>query len=185
MNVEIAKLQEELMALDAAVKHIQKAGEISSEVIESVRNVEKLYDVHLQKVMNYYNEFLSNSYATYEGQVEKVSEVLVSHKQQITEVQHLLDSYLDISQSTAHLSEVIRSVDFPSRLNSIDSEIKLVKTEISNTQNTFTLLNAETDKNISVLSDKINSQNTKTNIILILLSICTLILFYLVFSSIK
>lgn len=131
INIELVKLQDELGALDAAVKHIEKAGEISRDVIEAIQKVQERYDEALKNIEQKYDQYLEKSAEYTKGEIEELAK---SHRKQIEEVQQLLDNYLDLAEATAKLPEEINKIDFPVRLDRMEESIKSLNDSLLRTQ---------------------------------------------------
>jgi len=174
INSELTQLQEELLALDAAVKHIEKAGAVSTEVIESVRAVQAKYGEHLQEVMDYYAEYLKNTYTSYQGEVLKVSEILESHKKQIAEVQTLINSYIDLAKNTQVLANQIKAVDFPTRLDKLAEVINENEQNFLNTQTLIVHSEKSINETNQLIQKRIRTQNRKINLLISLVFILLL-----------
>ncbi len=87
INAELQKLQDELVALDSAVKQIEKAGQISTDVINAVKAVEAKYAEHLDQILSQYSEYLNSSYRHVET---NINDLLLSHKAQVEEITQTL-----------------------------------------------------------------------------------------------
>ena len=177
INIELVKLQDELNALDAAVKHIEKAGEISNDVLAAIDKIQNKYN----ETLTYLNEQFENHLKdTTEKTKDEIKEVSNSHKQQIDDIQKLLDNYLELAEATARLPKEIEKVDFPARLDRIDDEIKNIQDGILNTQKQVDTVSENVNKIYTDFSDinskaernrkKMNSIQTVSIISLILLA---------------
>jgi chromosome segregation ATPase len=175
INVELIKLQEELSLLDSAVKHIEKAGEISSSVIESVKSVQSQYGEYLKKIAAKYEEYLEN---TRVYNAEKINELSDSHKEQINEVQKLIDSYKELAEATSKLPEQIEGVNFPSRLDNIEASISNINQQMTATQKQVNGLELKIE-NEAEKSTEIARQMTRYNNQLSTVKVFTILLFIL------
>lgn len=149
INIELVKLQDELGTLDMAVKHIDKAGKISNDVLEAISRVQKRYEELLGEVGGKYTQFLENAEGKMKSQVDRLS---VSHQKQIDDVQSLLDNYLDLAESTAKLPEEIEKIDFPVRLDRMEDSIKNLNDTLLRTQSNMDDMEGRLDKRLKSLN---------------------------------
>ncbi|MEN9444204.1 MAG: hypothetical protein RIS47_1094 [Bacteroidota bacterium] len=84
----------------------------------------------LETAMLHNAELLKQNFANTETQILGITE---AHKKQIDDVNHVFQTYIDLSQSTSQLIREIRSVDFPARLNSISTDVTEFKKTVDNT----------------------------------------------------
>ena len=149
INIELVKLQDELGTLDMAVKHIDKAGKISNDVLEAIARVQKRYEELLGEVGGKYAQFLENAEGEMKSQVERLS---ASHQKQIDDVQSLLDNYLDLAEATAKLPDEIEKIDFPVRLDRMEDSIKNLNDTLLRTQSNMDDMEGRLDKRLKSLS---------------------------------
>jgi hypothetical protein len=175
INLELVKLQEELNLLDSAVKQIEKAGAISTSVVEAVKGVQEQYGKYLQRIAGKFDEYLEKSYSNSNTNLLGVTD---SHQKQITEVQKLLDSYVELAEATSRLPEEINKVDFPVRLDRIDAMVNDINSGILNTQkmidNSEKRMRSELQK-ISEFDKKLKNQNGQLAFLKIMLIISVLL----------
>jgi len=120
INAEINKLQDELMELDSAVQHIEKAGKVAAEVLDAIKLVQQKYSSHLDQIMDQYSKFLDQNSAFTQKKVEELAGV---HLKQIDEVKKLLVDHEDLKKSTIQLKSKIEEVEFQKRLGFIDQQM--------------------------------------------------------------
>jgi valyl-tRNA synthetase len=118
INLELVKLQEELNLLDAAVKQIEKAGTISTAVVNAVKEIQDRYSAHLDAVIQKIDDHLANS-SQYTN--DKIKELADAHNLEIENIKKLLANYEQLAQASAKLPEEIGKIDFPARLTKIDT----------------------------------------------------------------
>lgn len=99
INIEIAKLQSELQGLDKAVVHIEKAGKVSTEVIEATRGIQKNYETQLEEIRTLYDNYLNNSYEQHQS---RISALLSVHEEQTDSLKATADRYKDIPENIAN-----------------------------------------------------------------------------------
>lgn len=161
INIELVKLQDELGALDAAVKHIEKAGAVSKEVINAIQKVQERYDEALKTIEQQYQQYLKD---TSENTRKEVETLVNSHQKQVEEVQKLLDNYLDLAEATARLPEEINKIDFPVRLDRMEESIQGLNDSLLRTQSHLDELENRLGKKLDqyqALGDQINKNSNQ------------------------
>lgn len=174
INLELSNLQEELILLDAAVKQIEKAGAISNSVIEAIQGVQESYGKHLQKITNKYEEYLDKSLQNTDSRISALNE---NYKANISETQKLMNSYLELAEATARLPEEINKVDFPVRLDMIDTTTSNIYEGILNTQKLIDSLEKRLKNDyikVNSLEKQVTSQGKKISTMYLLVIISTL-----------
>ncbi len=243
INQELGRLQKELGKLENAVKQIQRAEEISSEVVNAVKilqekyangfiNIESKTDKFLsdsltanekkinnfiesnkkenERVLNVHKKHVNEIISSQKKQIAEskkiisdlqrnvkqneqknisalqkhteetkkiVNKLIYSHKQQINEVNTLLDNYLSLAKSTAQLSDKIDTIDFPKKLDNISTNIDDMNLEIRKIQENIKKI--ETDETLSVVQKKIKRANKRTNFTIFLAFVIIIMLFAL------
>jgi len=90
INQELAKLHEQMLQLDVAVRHITKAESLTTEVINAAKLIEQKYGEQLQLLFQKYDELLKNVTSHTENNIDQVAQ---SHLSQIEEVKRLIVEY--------------------------------------------------------------------------------------------
>lgn len=111
LNAELVKMQEELDLLDIAVKHIDKAKQLSTVVIQAVKGVPPRIEKHLNEVAEKYTDFLENSKNFTE---ETIKELNKTHSNMLDEAKQTIEDYKRIAtdteeKSTKNLKQAIDS----------------------------------------------------------------------------
>jgi len=161
INIELVKLQDELGALDAAVKHIEKAGAVSKDVINAIQKVQERYDEALKTIEQQYQQYLKD---TSENTRKEVETLVNAHQKQVEEVQKLLDNYLDLAEATARLPEEINKIDFPVRLDRMEESIQGLNDSLLRTQSHLDELENRLGKKLDqyqALGDQINKNSNQ------------------------
>jgi len=232
INSELLKLQEELVLLDTAVKQIEKAGQVSENVVEATKNIHEKYGVHLEKLLQLYNEYLNTSFKHTESNLAdlvkhvkdkikeeeqilekyveltlktdeltheyikkffedqkqvinsleqstqaklksqekmmmqsssesqlKIKSITDLHIKQTTEVDKLLQSYLELAQSAAQLSGNINKIDFPERFDKLTALVSALNYEQQESnKNLSEIINDDTNKRLLILLTKQSKQ---------------------------
>ncbi len=65
---------------------------------------------------------------------DAVQELAKKHEQTLEQEQQILESYLDLAEKTAKLSQVIADVNFPKRLDAIDSKLSALNSRINDAE---------------------------------------------------
>ena len=73
---ELEKLQAELQTLDQAVKHIAKAEELATNVVQSAQGIHEQYKTHLNKVLESYKSYLEQVTTIHRDTLEESLEML-------------------------------------------------------------------------------------------------------------
>jgi len=165
---DLLKLEQELSTLDNAVSQINKAEKLSTETINSVKELQKKFSAGIEQIV-------SNVEIT-----EKAAQSLIKqHNDQVAEVNKLLKSYLDLAGSTAELNKQIENINFPARLDKISANVAAMNTEFRAIQAEIKKV-ADDDtpaKNAKALK-KLNRRAGINNIIMIIMFVIMLVLGY-------
>ncbi len=90
---------------------------------------------------------------------DAVQELAKKHEQTLEQEQQILESYLDLAEKTAKLSKVISDIDFPKRLDAIDSKLSSLNNRISDTEQALKDATAEqTDQLLTKLGQVLLAQ---------------------------
>ncbi|MCK5538718.1 MAG: hypothetical protein KAI79_17975, partial [Bacteroidales bacterium] len=99
INTELLNLQDELQKLGQAVTHINRAEEISTTVVEGVKQIQGQYQEHLNQLADLFKETLEKYKAESD---EKVNELQELSQKQISEAQTVLK---DLQQKSNSIQE--------------------------------------------------------------------------------
>lgn len=161
INLELVKLQEELINLSDAVSQIDKAKESASATVEAVREIQRDYSDTLKSLNQKYEDFLDS---IKEKADKEIGEISRTHLEHINEVGSLMQQYKSLAEASARLPEQIEDVDFPVRLDKIDISISDVNRGFLNTQklvdNLQNGIKLQLKKNME-LENKVDKQNIK------------------------
>lgn len=132
---------------------------------------------HLETSMAKYDEYLSKSYSDAET---KITDLTTAAREQTGEVKNLITEYVDVVLLTAQLSDKIAEVDFPERLDKIDTTISTISQEFTNTTKQVEFLETELRSDIKnstyELNESIEKQNKQMEmmkiLIFVLIGIC-------------
>lgn len=142
IHTHLEKLKSELNKLEPAVKHLQQADENATALISAVSTIHKEYSMHLQAI----EKLLVDSNKDHHKQISKDildstnklndlgEKITKSFKSVEKEVKDLLDEYKFLSSETEKLVTKIDKVDFPTRLDKLDSTVSSINQSLQNTQ---------------------------------------------------
>jgi len=150
---ELTKLQDELGMLDSAVKQIDKAAQISSEVVNAIKTVETKYAEHLDQILSQYSEYLNSTYKHVE---ENINVLLTSHKNQLEQLsKNISDLQISINEKQNENNSLVQQ----SQSKAEQTVGDLSAAMNSQIQDINSVLNSylELAKSTSLLSDKIEN----------------------------
>lgn len=142
IHSHLEKLKVELNKLEPAVKHLQLADKNTTTLVNAVNEIYREYSKHLQSI----EKLLDDSNREHHKQIaqeiqysthklndigDKISK---SFKGVNQEIKDLLDEYKFLSSETMKLVGKIDKVDFPSRLDKIESAVNSINKGLQNTQ---------------------------------------------------
>jgi hypothetical protein len=131
IHSHLEKLKVELNKLEPAVKHLQKADENATELINTVSIIHKEYSKHLKAIENLlvdsnkeHHKQLSKEIQDSTSKLNDLGEkTSKSFKSVEKEIKELLLEYQNLSSETEKLVIKIDKVDFPTRLIKIDASV--------------------------------------------------------------
>ncbi|MCR4559801.1 MAG: hypothetical protein K5685_06955 [Bacteroidales bacterium] len=151
INNELLQLQNELESLKSASEMISEAGKASDAVIEEAKTIHKEFAGNLDKLTSLYQKYIDqigtetsqkvgsvastaeNSVknlvseqsallkSNAEESLKKIELVKSTYLNQTAKTDQLLNSYLELAQSTTELKNKISAVDFPARLEKLNA----------------------------------------------------------------
>ena len=151
INNELLQLQNELESLKSASEMISEAGKASDAVIEEAKTIHKEFAGNLDKLTSLYQKYIDqistetsqkvgsvastaeNSVknlvseqsallkSNAEESLKKIELVKSTYLNQTAKTDQLLNSYLELVQSTTELKNKISAVDFPARLEKLNA----------------------------------------------------------------
>jgi len=131
INLELAKLQDELKTLDTAVKHIEKAGKIASSVVDATKDIQQKYKLQLEEVGKQFNSYIEKLYSFTENKLIDISSL---HEKQVEEFNKVLRDYAKLSEVTDKLMSKVDKIDFPLRLDRIEDIQSKLKSMLQDVQ---------------------------------------------------
>ena len=176
INNELLQLQNELESLKSASEMISEAGKASDAVIEEAKTIHKEFAGNLDKLTSLYQKYIDqintetsqkiasvastaeNSVknlvseqsallkSNAEESLKKIELVKSTYLNQTAKTDQLLNSYLELAQSTTELKDKISAVDFPSRFEKLNALLsETIQSQQAN--------NAELEKINKVITD--------------------------------
>jgi len=134
INEQLGLLQKELSKLKTVTDYIDGAKENSLSIIVELEKVQQNYAVYTDKIFNLYKQYVTDLKQNTEIQINDGvlkfettgNKIDTTNKEKLVETKRLLEQYKKIVQATENLVKTLESVDFPTRLSIIDTNIKVV-----------------------------------------------------------
>jgi DNA repair exonuclease SbcCD ATPase subunit len=127
INKELLKLQEELSKFDGTVGQLAKAGEISQNLIDSSKNLQKSFAEQLNKIENLFSEYMNKTYSHSE---EKIDKIFQSFQERMEQEQETFSKITELSTETEKLTqETVKKIS--------EQNSKLMNQLLSETQKTL------------------------------------------------
>lgn len=142
IHTHLEKLKGELDKLSPAIQHLQKADENTSAVVAAAKNLHKEYGAHLQKI----EELLVVTNKDHQKEVSKTIGESVKKMDEATSsfgeiqaefdktVKLFIDKYKRLADSATYLVKTIEGIDFPNRLEKIDTTVSSINQGLQNVQ---------------------------------------------------
>ncbi len=148
---QLTKLQEKLSTLDKAV-------EISTTTAKNTTKKQQEYAsqlTNLQDSLNQPHPPLTSYLKLYHNE----SETILNHYDtQVIEIENLLKSYQPLISQTQNLLNTINEMDFPTRLNQLDTSISTINEGVKNVKN-----------NVNELLSNLEDEEKSANVIKIVI----------------
>jgi len=142
IHTHLEKLKTELSKLEPAIMHLQKADENATALISTLYNIQEEYSKHLQNI----EQALIRANEDYQKHLIKVIEastlkitgaselLLQSNLSFENQIREFLSGYEVLVSAVSNLIDKIDKVDFPSRLDKLDSTVSSINQGLQNTQ---------------------------------------------------
>ncbi len=159
INEQLGLLQKELSKLKTVTDYIDGAKENSISIIVELEKVQQNYAVYTDKIFNLYKQYVTDLKQNTEIQINDGvlkfettgNKIDTTNKEKLVETKRLLEQYKKIVEATDNLVKTLESVDFPTRLSTIDNNIKALSTALNEGQ-TLTIQRLDfQDKEIKTL----------------------------------
>jgi hypothetical protein len=139
INEQLGLLQKELTNLKTVTDYIDGAKENSISIIVELEKVQQNYAVYTDKIFNLYKQYVTDLKQNTEIQINDGvlkfettgNKIDTINKEKLVETKRLLEQYKQIVEATDNLVKTLESVDFPTRLSTIDTTIKAVNSAIN------------------------------------------------------
>lgn len=142
INQQLGLLQKELSKLKSVTEYIDSAKENSISIIVELEKVQQNYTVYTDKIFNLYKQYAADLKQNTEIQINDGvlnfettgNKIDTTNREKLVEIKRLLEQYKKIVEATDNLVKSLESVDFPTRLSTIDNTIKAVNTTLNKVQ---------------------------------------------------
>ena len=139
INEQLGLLQKELSKLKTVTDYIDGAKENSISIIVELEKVQQNYAVYTDKIFNLYKQYVTDLKQNTEIQINDGvlkfettgNKIDTTNKEKLVETKRLLEQYKKIVEATDNLVKTLESVDFPTRLSIIDTNIKAVNSALN------------------------------------------------------
>ncbi|MDN5470143.1 MAG: aminoacyltransferase [Lactococcus lactis] len=139
INEQLGHLQNELKRLKTVTDYIDGAKENSISIITELEKVQQNYAVYTDKIFNLYKQYVTDLKQNTEIQINDGvlkfettgNKIDTTNKEKLVETKRLLEQYKKIVEATDSLVKTLESVDFPTRLSSIDTNLKAVNSALN------------------------------------------------------
>jgi len=139
INEQLGLLQKELTKLKTVTDYIDGAKENSISIIVELEKVQQNYAVYTDKIFNLYKQYVTDLKQNTEIQINDGvlkfettgNKIDTTNKEKLVETKRLLEQYKKIVEATDNLVKTLESVDFPTRLSTIDTTIKAVNSALN------------------------------------------------------
>ena len=139
INEQLGLLQKELTKLKTVTDYIDGAKENSISIIVELEKVQQNYAVYTDKIFNLYKQYVTDLKQNTEIQINDGvlkfettgNKIDTTNKEKLVETKRLLEQYKQIVEATDNLVKTLESVDFPTRLSTIDTNIKAVNSALN------------------------------------------------------
>jgi hypothetical protein len=139
INEQLGLLQKELSKLKTVTDYIDGAKENSTSIIVELEKVQQNYAVYTDKIFNLYKQYVTDLKQNTEIQINDGvlkfettgNKIDTTNKEKLVETKRLLEQYKKIVEATDNLVKTLESVNFPTRLSTIDTNIKAVNSALN------------------------------------------------------
>lgn len=139
INEQLGLLQKELSKLKTVTDYIDGAKENSISILVELEKVQQNYAVYTDKIFSLYKQYVTDLKQNTEIQINDGvlkfettgNKIDTTNKEKLVETKRLLEQYKKIVEATDNLVKTLESVDFPTRLSTIDTTIKAVNSALN------------------------------------------------------
>jgi hypothetical protein len=182
INEQLGLLEKELSKLKTVTDYIDGAKENSISIIVELEKVQQNYAVYTDKIFNLYKQYLTDLKQNTDIQINDGvlkfettgNKIDTTNKEKLVETKRLLEQYKNIVEATDHLVKTLESVDFPTRLSTIDTRIKTVNSALNEAKQS---IEKNATDNQAIIIQRLDLQDKEiTTLKTILFAICGLII---------
>ncbi|MBC6365262.1 hypothetical protein [Algoriphagus sp. AK58] len=191
INEQLGLLQKELSRLKTVTDYIDGAKENSISIIAELEKVQQNYAVYTDKIFNLYKQYVDDLKKNTEIQINDGvlkfettgNKIDTTNKEKLVETKRLLEQYKKIVESTDSLVKTLESVDFPSRLSTIDKSIQAVNSALNEAKQS---IENKQKENHTFLVQRLDQQDKEIKLLkMVLFVICGLVVISIVVAFIK
>lgn len=181
INEQLGLLQKELTKLKTVTDYIDCAKENSISIIVELEKVQQNYTVYTDKIFNLYKQYVTDLKQNTEIQINDGvlkfettgNKIDTTNKEKLVETKRLLEQYKKIVEATDNLVKTLESVDFPTRLSIIDTNIKTVNSALNEAKQSIESKQIESQ---NILMQRLDKQDEEIELLkTVLFVICGLI----------
>ncbi len=168
IHTHLEKLKVELDRLEPAVKHLQKADENATALINTFSTIHEEFKKHLQNIENAISDnnqaHLKQINKEFDSSINKLKEIYVKVKDSndafVSSILELLSDYNKLQTATSSLIFKIDGVDFPKRLTKLDAAVDSINNELLNIQIRISDFEQNVNDSIKTKTTELNSNIT-------------------------
>lgn len=181
INEQLGLLQKELSRLKTVTDYIDGAKENSISIIAELDKVQQNYAVYTDKIFNLYKQYVDDLKKNTEIQINDGvlkfettgNRIDTTNKEKLVETKRLLEQYKKIVEATDSLIKTLETVDFPTRLSTIDKNIQAVNSVLNETKQS---IESKQSENQTILLQRLDQQDKEMKFLkTVLFAICGLI----------
>jgi hypothetical protein len=169
INEQLGLLQKELSKLKTVTDYIDGAKENSVSIIVELEKVQQNYAFYTDKIFNLYKQYVTDLKQNTEIQINDGvlkfettgNKIDTTNKEKLVETKRLLEQYKKIVEATDSLVKNLEFVDFPTRLFTIDTNIKVINSALNEAKQSIEK-NAADNLNIIIQQLDRQGQEIKT-----------------------
>lgn len=102
INQELLKLQTELNKFNGAVGQITKAGELSDNLIESSKTLQKSFSEHLGKIEGLFSEYMNKTYSHTE---DKINNIFSAFKERMSQENNSIEKFSQLTTQNEEINQ--------------------------------------------------------------------------------
>lgn len=181
INEQLGLLQKELSRLKTVTDYIDGAKENSISIIAELDKVQQNYAVYTDKIFNLYKQYVDDLKKNTEIQINDGvlkfettgNRIDTTNKEKLVETKRLLEQYKKIVEATDSLIKTLETIDFPTRLSTIDKNIQAVNSVLNETKQS---IESKQSENQIILLQRLDQQDKEIKFLkTVLFAICGLI----------